>query len=174
MALKRFSRTNLLAGDDSEEPVPPLSLKERGKTSTWERAVVYDCEECSLEVRSKSKLRQGVYDRVAPAGAYCTKILVEDDRIYREIQLPRTTRQVDLFAPHHDLDAAPLSENKDYGDHVLIAKLHLKNLGWFNRILLSVGRLTTLYIRNGGQWGGGETKISRSSDTNAATVYLSP
>jgi hypothetical protein len=160
------NKENAAHAVQEEEPLPHQSLRTRGRTPSpllKDRVIIYDCEERSLEVRSKKKFDKG---RTTRPRQQCAdhRFWVTDmgKAEYKKIDLPPRKNEITLFVDP-ETESKPTTENTTDGHtNVMLAKLYLDRLGTINQILRFLGQLSTLYVTNIGTWSETASRISAS------------
>ena len=127
------------AGDDF---VP----KKVSKTKSWDRAVIFDPRNNSVDIRKKRDVAKDGINGRHEANKYQIGGLIETGHHrYQELRLPKGRKNVSLFVEQDDKMKLKIDEERHSND-VFLAKLNLDHLGLRNWALFSLGYLSTLYV----------------------------
>ncbi|KAF6226435.1 hypothetical protein HO133_009301 [Letharia lupina] len=114
---------------EDQEPFKHQLLRERGRSNS--PVVVYDCDQKTVQVRSKKN--------------------VESEDNYQKVKLPARSKQVTLFVDEETQSKLTTrSTGRDGQSNVLLAQLYLDRLGPYGQIFRFLGLLSTLYVMNAG------------------------
>ena len=121
--------------------------KKPPRTASWDRAVVFDPRDNSVDIRKKLDVDQDVISgicQVAILPLSSTDVCATGIK-YQKLALPKRRKDISLFVEQDKRMKLKTGEQRASND-VFLARLNLDQLGLTNRALLLFGFLSTLYV----------------------------
>ena len=130
------------------EPSPGQFVSKRGKARSWERAIVYNPEKESLEIRKVRKIEKGEMNLKFPKqGRANVPLRVDSTTKYMSCRLPSQENFVNVFLDNKNSDACLVTTSAGEKEgNIFIGRLNLEKLGIRYQVSRLCGLLTTLYI----------------------------
>lgn len=124
-----------------------ITAREKTKSLTWRRVVVYDCDRNTVEVKRPFKLDHSMSSKPPLSRPNSSP------EEYESVNLPSGLSQVTIFLDSETATTPTTEETTEDGDsNVRLAKIYLNKLGFLNSVLRSLGQLSTLYVKKIEPW----------------------
>jgi len=114
---------------NAAEPSPNQFAQKRGKSRSWERAIIYNPDEGTLKIRKVKKIER------------------DSTTKYTSCRLPSQSNCVNVFVNRNDSeDFEVTTTGGEDEEHIFIGRLNLEKLGLKDQFSRILGQLRTLYI----------------------------
>ena len=132
---------------DLDESQPSRSLGEQGRTNSRGKALVYNPDHNTLEVKSKKKMTQGEQRNIHYQRRRSR--FDGDLKNYSELHIPRYQKRVVVYVDKVTESRPTTSKVTDNGErNIFLMTLYLGHLSILNSVLRILGRIESLYILN--------------------------
>jgi hypothetical protein len=139
-----------IAAVSGTEPSPEQFLRQRGKTRSREKGIVYDPANQSLKIRRIKKIERS--SKLSARGIYTgdnTNIWrfaeANSNTEYMSCELP-SSNIINVFAIKNSTGGEAVTRGREEDDNIFIGRLNLERLGILDQLSRKFGLLKTLYI----------------------------